>query len=251
LVRFVFIIEQKKLKKKIMATTITVKKLSSSPTSKFESLSITEKRKCVNNECTHQATVKCLVCDQSLYCGKDCYAKCESRHGLQCLKTFASKNDNFRKVIFTSEIDNSQLVLMSLKPGEDIGFEIHNDSDQFFFTVNGKIEIQKKVAKESTTVIQTAIINENQPITEDNWIRQGTEHNVVNISKTNGGDDAKLITFYTKAQHKDGVIHKTKAEAEEDEKKELLPKKFSNSSSGGGKTQMQKLMMLSATYNMK
>lgn len=234
-------------------TTIITKKLP--PSSKFESLSISEKKKCINNECTHQAIVKCLVCDQLLYCDKECYAKCESRHGLQCLKTFASKNDNFRKVIFTSDIDNSQLVLMSLKPGEEIGFETHKDSDQFFFTVNGQIEIQTKEYKDDANkeVIRKRVINENQPITEDNWIRQGTEHNVVNTSKKEG-ENAKLITFYTKAQHKDGVIHKTKADAEEDEKKEQnavvspASKKFNNSSS---KTQLQRLMMLSSTYKMK
>lgn len=237
-----------------MATTLA-KKLPAVSSTSFESLSISENKKCINKECTHTANLKCLVCDQSLYCGKECYVKCESRHGLQCLKTFALKNNNFRKVIFTSQIDNSQLVLMNLKPLEDIGFEIHKDSDQFFFTVKGKIEIQTKEYKDDANkeVIRKRVINENQAITEDNWIRQGTEHNIVNIS--NGGEDAKLITFYTKAQHKDGVIHKTKAEAEEDEKKEELLeiKKFNNSSSGGSsKTQLEKLMMLSsASYKTK
>ena len=107
-------------------------------------------------------------------------------------------NDNFRKVLYTGE--NTQLVLMSLKPGEDIGWEVHHGVDQFFRIEagNGK-----------------AIINGNEYIISDGSsviVPAGAKHNFINDGKT----DLKLYSLYSPPHHKDGTIHKTKADAEAD-----------------------------------
>jgi len=109
-------------------------------------------------------------------------------------------NDNFRKVLYTSK--HSQLVLMSLKPGEEIGMEVHNENDQFFRFEQG----QGKV-----------IIDGNEYEVSDGSavvVPSGAQHNVVNISDS---DDLKLYTIYSPAHHKDGIVRATKAEAEANE----------------------------------
>lgn len=109
------------------------------------------------------------------------------------------KNRNFRKVLFTGE--HHQLVVMSLGPGEDIGLETHH-VDQFFRVEQGHGVVQ--MGREKTRIrAESAFV-----------VPAGTKHNVINTSK----DEAlKLYTVYSSPQHEDGVIHKTKAEAEEDE----------------------------------
>ncbi|OGG09559.1 cupin [Candidatus Gottesmanbacteria bacterium RBG_16_43_7] len=106
-------------------------------------------------------------------------------------------NSNFRQVIFTGK--HQQLVLMSLKPGTEIGLEVHNDVDQFFrFEAGvGKVILDAVTytVKDGSAVIVTA----------------GTKHNIVNISKT---EDLKLYTIYSPPNHPDGTLHKTKAEAD-------------------------------------
>ena len=111
------------------------------------------------------------------------------------------ENENFRKVLFTGP--NSQLVVMSLAPGEDIGMEVHSDVDQF-------IRIESGSAK--------AILNGKEYEMEDDFavvIPAGTEHNIVNTSDT---VQLKLYTIYTPPEHPEGTIHKNKLEAIEDEK---------------------------------
>ncbi len=110
------------------------------------------------------------------------------------------ENKNFRKVLYTSK--HSQLVLMSLVPNEEIGMEIHRDNDQFFRFEkgSGKVIIDGNVYKVGDG---SAIV-----------VPAGTEHNVVNIS---GSEDLKLYTIYSPAHHKDGIIRKTKKEAEANE----------------------------------
>lgn len=106
------------------------------------------------------------------------------------------ENDNFRKVLYTAE--NSQLVLMSLKPNEDIGIEIHNENDQFFRFEKGNGKV---------------VINGNEYEVSDGdavVVPKGAEHNVSNNSST---EDLKLYTIYSPAHHKDGVVRKTKEEA--------------------------------------
>src|SRR3990167_8444362 len=107
-------------------------------------------------------------------------------------------NTNFRKVLYTGK--HSQLVLMSLKKGEEIGMEVHADNDQFFRfeSGTGKVMIDGTEYLVSNGV---AII-----------VPSGAEHNVINT----GMDDLKMYTIYSPAHHKDGVVRTSKAEAEKD-----------------------------------
>jgi mannose-6-phosphate isomerase-like protein (cupin superfamily) len=111
----------------------------------------------------------------------------------------AIENTNFRKVMYTAK--HSQLVLMSLKPGEEIGLEVHPDNDQFFrFEAgNGKVVVDGAEYEVSDGV---AVI-----------VPAGARHNVVNTSET---DALKMYTIYSPAHHRDGVMHVTKADAEAD-----------------------------------
>ena len=104
------------------------------------------------------------------------------------------ENGNFRKVIYTSK--HSQLVLMSLKPNEDIGEEIH-EVDQF-------LRIEKGKGK--------AILNDIEYEVEDDFaivVPAGAKHNVINSSE----GEMKLYTIYSTPEHRDGTVHKTKEEA--------------------------------------
>lgn len=111
-----------------------------------------------------------------------------------------TNNNNFRRVLYTGR--HSQLVLMSLKPLEEIGSEVHNENDQFFRfeTGSGKVVIdgnEYEVADGSAIVVPA-----------------GAEHNVINTSES---DELKLYTIYSPPHHKDGTVRPTKAEAEADE----------------------------------
>jgi len=106
-------------------------------------------------------------------------------------------NEFFRKVIFTAKY--SQLVLMSLKPGEEIGKEVHNNLDQFFRFEEGK----GKVVIEGTEFS----VEDGSAVV----IPAGTEHNIINTSLQ---EPLKLYTIYSPPNHQDGTIHKTKEEAE-------------------------------------
>lgn len=105
-------------------------------------------------------------------------------------------NGNFRKVEYTGK--HMQLVLMSLKPGEDIGSEVHNENDQFFrFDAGvGKVVVGET---EYDVVDGDAVV-----------VPAGTEHNVINTSET---EDLKLYTIYGPSHHKDGIVRETKEEA--------------------------------------
>jgi len=113
-------------------------------------------------------------------------------------------NDYFRQVLFTGK--HAQLVVMCLKPGEEIGNEAHPNVDQFFrieqgeatFVFNGK---EKHPVKNGDAVIVPA----------------GTHHNVINSSSKT---KLKLYTIYSPPNHPDKTVHKTKAEAEKAEAKE-------------------------------
>ncbi len=114
------------------------------------------------------------------------------------------ENTLFRKVLYTSQ--HMQLVLMTLKPNEEIGLEVHSVNDQFFRIEHGqgKVIMNKKehVIKEDDAIIVPA----------------GTEHNVINTSST---EPLKFYTIYSPPHHKDGTVHKTKAEAMADEEDHL------------------------------
>ncbi len=108
-------------------------------------------------------------------------------------------NDNFREVVFTS--DQMQLVVMSLKAGEDIGEEIHETVDQFIRVESGD---------------GLVVLNDEETKITDGFavvIPAGTKHNIIN----QGGEAMKLYTIYTPPQHRDDTIHITKAEAMADE----------------------------------
>lgn len=109
-------------------------------------------------------------------------------------------NNNFRKVLYSAK--HCQLVLMSLKPGEEIGMEVHNENDQFFRFEQG---IGKVIIDESEYTVEdgSAII-----------VPSGAQHNVINTSET---EELKLYTIYSPAHHKDGIVRATKEEAEANE----------------------------------
>jgi len=105
-------------------------------------------------------------------------------------------NTNFRRVLYTGRY--SQLVLMSLRPGEEIGEEVHKTVDQFFRFEKGEgivaIDgVKQKVGDGDAVVVPS-----------------GARHNVINASKT---ADLKLYTIYSPPEHQDGTVRKTKAEA--------------------------------------
>ena len=106
-------------------------------------------------------------------------------------------NEYFRKVLFTGP--KSQLVLMALRPGEDIGLETHPDIDQFIRVEAGEglavIDGQEFALEDGTAIV----------------IPAGAEHNVTNVSDT---ELLQLYTVYTPPEHPDGTIHRTKAEAD-------------------------------------
>lgn len=111
------------------------------------------------------------------------------------IEKLAEANDNFRKVLLTGS--HSQVVLMSIPVGQDIGEEVHSDVDQILFIVEGRAE---------------AILNgEAKTIGEDSliFVPAGTTHNIKNA----GDEDLKLFTVYSPPEHPDGTIHKTKEEA--------------------------------------
>lgn len=107
------------------------------------------------------------------------------------------ENSNFRRVLYTDK--NSQLVLMSLMPNEEIGEEVH-DVDQFLRVEIGEGEaVLDGVAH---TIRDGSVI----------VVPAGAKHNIINKSEK----EMKLYTLYMPPHHKDGTIHKTKAEAEAD-----------------------------------
>jgi len=106
------------------------------------------------------------------------------------------ENTNFRKVLYTGK--HSQLVLMCLQPGEEIGMEVHPDNDQFF-------RFEKGQGK--------CIIDENEYKLSDGSVivvPAGAEHNIINTSEA---EELKLYTIYSPAHHKDGIVRVTKDEA--------------------------------------
>lgn len=110
----------------------------------------------------------------------------------------AKENENFRQVLFTTEL--SQLVLMSVAPGDDIGEETHDDTDQILSFVAGSGE--------------AVIEGESRPIAAGSVVvvPAGTRHNFIN----QGGEPLKLYTVYVPPNHKDGTVHRTKQDALKD-----------------------------------
>jgi mannose-6-phosphate isomerase-like protein (cupin superfamily) len=112
------------------------------------------------------------------------------------LEAETMKNTDFRRVLYTGKF--SQLVLMRLKPGEEIGEETHDDVDQFFRFEDGVgvvvIDGTRHTAKNGIGVV----------------VPSGAKHNVINTSKTS---DLKLYTIYSPPEHQDRIVRTTKQEA--------------------------------------
>lgn len=116
---------------------------------------------------------------------------------VQDIEGIATLNENFRKVLYTAR--NCQLVVMALKPKEEIGAEVHK-LDQFFRVEQGTGEA---VLDGVTTPISAgyAVL-----------VPAGARHNIIN----SGTEPLKLYTIYSPPNHRDGVVHATRAEAEAD-----------------------------------
>ena len=107
-------------------------------------------------------------------------------------------NEDFRRVIYTAK--HSQLVLMSLKVGEEIGEEVHQ-LDQFFRFEKGQGKVVIDGVEHEVTNGSAVVVPE------------GAKHNVINT----GDIDLKLYTIYSPPNHQDGTVHHTKALAEANE----------------------------------
>ena len=117
------------------------------------------------------------------------------------IETKTLKNDYFRQVLFTAK--HSQLVVMCLQPGEEIGKEMHSNVDQFFRIEQGDAKFVFDESEEHIVHNGDAVV-----------VPAGTFHNVVNISQTL---PLRLYTLYSPPNHPDGTVHKTKTEAESSE----------------------------------
>lgn len=110
------------------------------------------------------------------------------------IEQLALENENFRKVLFTNK--HSQVVLMSVKPGEDIGLETHQVDQILVFVQGTGVAL---VGGEEKQISAGDMVD----------VPAGAEHNFTNT----GTEDLKLYTVYAPAEHADGTIHKTRAEA--------------------------------------
>jgi mannose-6-phosphate isomerase-like protein (cupin superfamily) len=116
------------------------------------------------------------------------------------IETAVKTNTNFRKVLYTGKY--SQLVLMCLRPNEEIGMEVHSENDQFFRFETGQgkciIDGNEYVVGDGSAIIVPA----------------GAKHNIINMS---GSEELKFYTLYSPPHHKDGIIRSTKTDAEKND----------------------------------
>ncbi len=111
------------------------------------------------------------------------------------IEALTRENIDFRRVLYTAR--NMQLVLMALKPAEEIGEEVHEDRDQFFRVEQGAGEIRIDGA---ATAIKSGMAM---------IVPAGARHNV----KNTGHESLKLYTLYAPPEHADGTVHATKSDA--------------------------------------
>lgn len=113
------------------------------------------------------------------------------------IETKTLENSNFRQVLFTGP--HMQLVVMTLQPGEDIGLERHEHTDQFIRVESGEgeavIDARRHALSDGVAVV----------------IPAGSKHNIINTSTST---PLRLYTIYSPPEHADGTVHKTKADAE-------------------------------------
>jgi len=108
------------------------------------------------------------------------------------------ENSCFRRVLFTGK--HSQLVVMCLEPGEEIGDEVHQNVDQFFRIEQGEARFVFNEGPDHAVRAGGVVV-----------VPAGAYHNVINTSNT---APLKLSTLYAPPNHPDGTVHRTKAEAE-------------------------------------
>lgn len=115
------------------------------------------------------------------------------------IEKLTRQNTDFRRVLYTGRF--LQLVVMALKPGEEIGEEVHDDHDQFFRIESGSGEV--------------VIDGVRSPVKADHAVivPAGARHNVINT----GDQPLTLYTLYGPPEHRDGVVHATKAVADDAE----------------------------------
>lgn len=118
----------------------------------------------------------------------------------QNIEELTKENKDFRRVLYTGK--NTQLVLMSIAPGSEIGLEVHEENDQFFRFEAGQ-GIVTIDGNEYSVADGSAVI-----------VPAGAQHNVVNVSDT---ESLQLYTLYSPPHHKDGIVRATKEEAEANE----------------------------------
>ena len=112
------------------------------------------------------------------------------------IENLTEENSDFRRVLYTGKY--MQLVLMALRPGEEIGEEVHHDRDQFFRVENGEGEVW--IDGRRTTILENfAII-----------VPAGARHNLINT----GATPLTMYTLYAPPVHRDGIVHASKAEAD-------------------------------------
>lgn len=115
------------------------------------------------------------------------------------------ENTNYRTTLFTGA--HSQLTVMSIPPGGEVGWEAHDDHDQFLRLEQGKARVDFGTSEDK--------VGESHEV-EDDWavvVPAGIWHNLVNI----GDEDMKLYSVYSPSEHPAGTIHATKAESDADE----------------------------------
>lgn len=109
------------------------------------------------------------------------------------------ENEDYRRVLFTGK--NTQLVLMTLAPGDEIGSEVHEEHDQFIRVEAGngvvRLDDEEHALEDGAAVV----------------IPAGTRHNVIN---TSSAEKLRLYTLYSPPEHPDGTVHRTKADDPED-----------------------------------
>ena len=113
------------------------------------------------------------------------------------IESITVKNEDFRQVLYTAK--NCQLVLMALKPKEEIGMEVHQ-LDQFF-------RVEEGTGEAVLDGVRTAISAGFAVL-----VPAGANHNIINT----GSVPMKLYTLYAPPNHRDGVVHRTRAEADAD-----------------------------------
>ncbi len=112
------------------------------------------------------------------------------------IKKIAKGNSDFRRVLATGK--HGQLVVMNLRPGEEIGSEVHPSTDQILLVVKGEGE---------------AVVNGKTTRIEENglvFVPAGSKHNLIN---TQDNEEMKVVTVYSPPEHADGTIHRSREDA--------------------------------------